>query len=170
MADALVRDEVTVPSETHLTDLITKFYNISNKRYNSKTYDNVLNIFDELTLEEQKTLIRGALGLYSATTTGLIHDKNLIDHGDSEALLVYLKKLQDNKVMGEAVAAIDKPLTLNNKEPKTLLDKPGTLSIMLVCGFVLILITFAAVSADENSMNNILFVKHLLEFMAAAGA
>lgn len=80
----------------HVLDIIAKIYIIGRKNYNGKIYDNVINIFDELSLDDQKELIRGVLGLYSVTTNTLIHEKEVVDAGDIDALLVYLRKIRED--------------------------------------------------------------------------
>lgn len=84
--------------DKHISELVVKFYNISKTNYNGKTYDNVLNIFDDLPLEDQKALLRGALGIFAASASGIIHDKELIDYGDAGKLIELLNRLRDEPV------------------------------------------------------------------------
>lgn len=86
---------MTLRDDYHLTALIGKFYRIGKQKYNGKVYDNVLNIFEELDIEEQKALLRGALGVYVAATTNISHERDVIDHGDVDALLGHLRKLKE---------------------------------------------------------------------------
>lgn len=88
---------MAIQEDLHLAELIAKFYRIGKQKYNGKVYDNVLNIFDELDIEEQKAMIRGALGVYSAATSTLIHEREIIDRGDVDAFLLYLKRAKEQE-------------------------------------------------------------------------
>ena len=151
--------------EQHLTELIAKFYNISKRDYNGKTYDNVLNIFDELSLDEQKALLRGALGVYAAATSALIHDRDLIDYGDADALLGYLTRLK--AAADPTNTAVNKPPTVVSpaRVDKPIIDRPATLGLIFIASIFLLLISFAATHESDESMKNILIVKNVLEII-----
>lgn len=87
----------------HLTELIGRFYEIGRSKYNGRVYDNVLNIFEELSIEDQKTLLRGTLGMYAAATTSVIHERELIDQGDYNALLLHLKRTREMETSGDGL-------------------------------------------------------------------
>lgn len=163
-------------NDAHLTELITKFYNISNLRYNGKVYDNVLNIFDELDLDEQKTLIRGTLGTYAAATSALIHERDVIDRGDTKALLEYLKR-QHQRLESDARAANQKeeeksPPPKEDKSQdsfKEFFDSPtgGALKIALLSliFFVLVHICILAWNDDPDSIQGAKVYKNLIEIV-----
>lgn len=141
----------TGPKDKHLSELISKFYSISKAKYNGKTYDNVLNIFDELDLEEQKELIRGTIGVYSVTTSTVIHDREVIDFGDGEAFLNYLKGAQetrDKTVTGTSGA--NAPISASKTEDKG--DKRVQCYILAV---VLALILFVMQTTDDHTIDSV---------------
>ena len=97
--------------DQHLATLIAKFYNISKNDYNGKTYDNVCNIFYEgLDLEEQKTMLRGMLGIYAATAHGFIHSKELIDFGDMRKLIDHVTEFHDEIARLASQGALKLPI------------------------------------------------------------
>lgn len=155
------------PKELHLTELINKFYNISKRNYSGKTYDNVLNIFDELSLEEQKALLRGALGVYVSTSSGLIHDKDLIDHGNSDALLRYLTRLKEtvDNAPESVTSVAPGGVTTSSSNSKPVIDRPMTMGLMTIASLILFCIIFAATRDNDDSMKEVVFVKHLLEII-----
>ncbi len=79
--------------DPQLAEVIAKIYVIGKRDFKGKIYDNVISIFDSLDIEDQKTLIRGILGLYVASTTSLIYEKEVIDSGDVDGLIAYLREI-----------------------------------------------------------------------------
>lgn len=80
-----------------LNDLMAKFYNIGKRDYRGKVYDNVMSIFDELSLEEQKHFLRGCLGMYIAASSTVIHEQELIDIGNIDDMLKELRYVKRSK-------------------------------------------------------------------------
>lgn len=148
---------------SHLTELLDKFYKIGRMKYNGKIYDNVLNIFDELDIEDQKTLLRGALGVYASVTSTIIHEREVIDQGNSEALLLYLKKAreEDSGKPTEEKSTADK-----NQES----DLPDRVFIRIIIGLVIGVISMVcwslislALQDDPSAMSNAKFYITLFE-------
>lgn len=46
-----------------LSDVINKVKTIGNNHYDGKVYDNILNIFADLTIKEQRTLLKGLVNI-----------------------------------------------------------------------------------------------------------
>lgn len=153
----------TEEPDIHLGEIIAKFYNIGQQRYNGKVFDNVLNIFDDLELYEQKVLLRGSLGTYSSLTSVIIHEREVIDSGDAGALLSRLKqqRLDNRKPLTSTIKKDDED---EKKEPpkeqttdlKEFFDSPAggmfRVALLFIGFFILIHISMMAVSDDPNSM------------------
>lgn len=161
-------------NERHISELVVKFYNISKSNYNGKTYDNVLNIFDELPLEDQKAMLRGALGIFAASASGIIHDKELIDYSDSGKLVELLRRLQDEQVKDKPNVLEVMPAPLVATPAPTVVQAPavtaqdaaeygkyaGIISILALMTFVLF-----AVGGDGDSIQKL---EHLKTFFNIA--
>lgn len=163
--------------EKHLIQLIAKFYNISRQRYNGKTFDNVLNIFDDLSLDEQKLLIQGVLGVYAASASGLIHDKELIDHGDVSKLLEYLRVLQIEVHSGQDMTVSDnnqtKPKVVEKKDEgmdKIVSDNQVQNTTTIAVGFIVAVLGFIfliALSDNPDHIQKLNYIKHLYDIIVS---
>lgn len=52
-----------VQEKEKLSDVINKVKTIANESYDGKVYDNILNIFADLTIKEQRTLLKGLINI-----------------------------------------------------------------------------------------------------------
>lgn len=91
--------DATIPIQ--LVPLLEKFFHIGRTKYNGHIYDNVLNIFDDMSSEEQKELLRGTIGIFAILTTSFSNVRELIDEGNQTALLVHLKRIKGDVVVEE---------------------------------------------------------------------
>lgn len=165
-------------NERHISELVVKFYNISKSNYNGKTYDNVLNIFDELPLEEQKALLRGALGIFAASASGIIHDKELIDYGDAGKLVEYMKRLQDEstkdkpnvlEIMPPPLVATPAPTAvtapaLSQQDAAEYGKYAGILAVLALMTFILF-----AVGGDGDSIQKLEYLKTFFNIASYLG-
>jgi len=71
-------DDPQVKSHT-LTEIIDRFVAIGNAKYNGKIHDNVLNIFFEMDLEDQKNLLRGVVNVRALAVTADIFNPQISD-------------------------------------------------------------------------------------------
>lgn len=71
-------DDPQVKSHT-LTDIIDRFIAIGEAKYNGKISDNVLNIFFEMELEDQKNLLRGVVNVRALAVTADIFNPQISD-------------------------------------------------------------------------------------------
>lgn len=144
---------MALQNDHHLTALISKFYRIGKQKYNGKVYDNVLNIFEELDIEEQKALLRGALGVYVSATTNISHERDVIDHGDVDALLNHLRKLKEAeaKNIGVTLPPEEKrPPRKRETEDNSDLERKGIGAIFLI---VIGIILFTAIDLAILALN-----------------
>lgn len=65
---------MTKPNNNTFRDVLDKFIHIGNCYYNSKHYDNVLNIFNDLEKEDQKNLLLGVYYLFVLMERGPASD------------------------------------------------------------------------------------------------
>lgn len=142
----------------HLIELLTRFYEIGRERYSGRIYDNVLNIFEEMDIEDQKALLRGTLGIYAALCSPLIHEREVIDRGDYDALLMYLKRTTEES---RKEAEMAEKRELDNAVPqsteKTMDDRFTTIVTWFI-GFLAIFICghllWLALDSDPEAMGS----------------
>lgn len=166
-------------SDRHISELVVKFYNISKSNYNGKTFDNVLNIFDELSLEDQKALLRGALGIFAASASGIIHDKELIDYGDAGKLIELLKKLQDEQVKEQSrnmdvmppplvatpVHAVAPAPVVSPQDAAEYGKYAGILAVLAIMTFVVIVVS----GGDSESLQKLEYLKTFFNVVTFLG-
>lgn len=163
-------DQMPTIREIHLTEVIAKVYTIGQSLYNGKIYDNVLSIFDALDLEEQKVLIRATLGLYVASTTDIILDQNIIDSGDSSALLIYLSKMRSGQDNSGVITTREDLDSAKTKPKETLnLNEIWGFGMKLAIGItvfsVIIHIAVTTLSDDPNAMASAKIYIKILEII-----
>ncbi len=146
-----------------LHELMEKFRSIGKNDYSGKVYDNVMSIFDELTLEEQKQFLRGCLGMYIASSSPIIHNKTLIDTGNLIDLLLQVCFIRNNpELMGIAVPVKPKK---NKPEPPSGMKDSDTVKFAgaLVVFFFIIHLLWLAVTDDPSSEKSFGMYKRLFD-------
>lgn len=156
--------EPTVPIQ--LIPLLEKFIQIGRTRYNGRIYDNVLNIFDDLSTDEQRELLRGTLNIYAILTTSFSNVRELIDEGDQSALLFHLKRLKgEATVKGEVEESEDD----ESNEPFAG-DKTFIRSVLFLLGgcilFICVVIFKDAISGDPESMARARFLLNIFSLFS----
>ena len=130
-----------------LNDLMAKLYNIGKRDYRGKVYDNVMSIFDELSLEEQKHFLRGCLGLYIAASSTVIHEQELIDIGNIDDMLRelrYVKKSRDPSMEH------DDPKTPKKTEPVSEAGQLTTFKAGAIAVFFVVLMHLLLIASTDD--------------------
>jgi hypothetical protein len=147
-----------------LNDLMAKFYNIGKRDYRGKVYDNVMSIFDELSLEEQKHFLRGCLGLYIAASSSVIHDQELIDIGNIDDMLReirYAKRAREPSMEQDTVKDVKKPEPTSEAGQLTVF-KAGAIAIFFVVLMHLLLI---ASTDDPDAIQTAKVYKNMFDII-----
>lgn len=130
-----------------LNDLMAKFYNIGKRDYRGKVYDNVMSIFDELSLEEQKHFLRGCLGMYIAASSTVIHEQELIDIGNIDDMLKELRYVKRTKDLDLERSGSESPKKVekSSESGEITAFKAGAIAVF----FIILVHLFLIASADN---------------------
>ncbi len=155
--------------QVKLYELMEKFHAIGKCDYNGKIYDNVMSIFDELSLEDQKHFLRGCLGMYIIMASPLIHSQEVIDSREIDEIFSHIELLRfRNIVVVDGKSGHIKKTEHDQPEEK----QQGIIDLELVKNGGILLITlmvlhvfYIALMGDSNSLQSILIYKKLFDFV-----
>lgn len=137
-----------------LSELIERFYEIGRTKYNGHVYDNVLNIFKELDIEDQKTLLRGSLGLYTSVMSDLVVERDVIDQGDYGALLIHLKRKTNetkNELLGLNAQTNTQDTVVDSNQERDLIKTVKTIMVITAL-FISSHIVYLAISDSDVAL------------------
>ncbi len=126
---------MTKPNNNTFRDALDRFIHIGNCYYNSKHYDNVLNIFNDLEKEDQKNLLLGVYYLFV-----------VIEHGDVPKQ--YEPVLQPKPNAGESPETEHKKVMT---ELKIWFVKMSVIFVLISFLSLIVMILFFGGNAAESS-------------------
>lgn len=128
-----------------LSDVINKVKTIGNNHYDGKIYDNILNIFADLTIKEQRTLLKGLINIcfivetqVEENTESIESNKHAIETNQEKIKEVY-EKIETVK---DEIIDIDAINRVELIKLKTFLTKSLIILLIMLVLFAIFIATF----------------------------